>query len=148
MNWRQWFALLFFFILYLLLGGVVFMFFESPEEEIRSRELSNLRNVIYGLYFLFFCQNRHTSLITIDIRRHSFRSTDKLIMCETNVTNEIDLVGREEVWIQIAEQINQPTLINNRLVPPKKWTLYNSFFVAVTVASTIGTVCSIFIVIF
>lgn len=69
-------------------------------------------------------------------------------MCETNGTNEIDLVGREEVWIQIAEQINQPTLINNHSVPPKKWTLYNSFFVAVTVASTIGSVCSIFIVIF
>ncbi|EFX86381.1 hypothetical protein DAPPUDRAFT_98013 [Daphnia pulex] len=48
MNWRQWFALLFFFILYLLLGAVVFMFFESPEEEIRSQELGNLRNVIYG----------------------------------------------------------------------------------------------------
>jgi hypothetical protein len=70
MNWRQWFALLFFFVLYLLLGGVVFMFLESPEEEIRSKELGNLRNVIYGLYFLFFWQSRYISLKIIDIRRH------------------------------------------------------------------------------
>jgi len=59
MNWRQWFALLFIFILYLLLGGVVFMFFESPEEEIRLKELSLLKNVIYGLYFLFFCKSQY-----------------------------------------------------------------------------------------
>lgn len=64
---------------------------------------------------------------------------DKLIACDKNTTS-IDLSKREEVWIQIAEQINQPALINHRSVPPKKWTLYNSFFVAVTVASTIGKI--------
>ncbi len=70
---------------------------------------------------------------------------DKLITCDKNTTS-IDLSKREDVWIKIAEQINQPALINNRSVPPKKWTLYNSFFVAVTVASTIGKkICSSFI---
>lgn len=51
MNGRQWFALLFLFIVYLLLGAVVFMVIESSGEEDRLQELSNLKNVIHGLYF-------------------------------------------------------------------------------------------------
>lgn len=63
-------------------------------------------------------------------------------MCETNVTNKVDLVEREKLWIQIAEQINQPALINNHPELPQKWNFYNSFFVAVTIATTIGRLSS------
>ncbi|XP_059350433.1 uncharacterized protein LOC130685524 isoform X2 [Daphnia carinata] len=86
------------------------MLIESPEEEDRLQELSSLKNVIH----------------------------EKLIACDGNVINPVHLAGREEMWAHIAEQINQPGLIHNGSLPPKKWTLYNSFFVAVTVASTIG----------
>lgn len=110
MNGKEWFALLFFFIAYLLFGGVVFMLIESPDEEVRLQELNSLKNMIQ----------------------------DKLIACEGNVINPVDLAGRAEMWAHIAEQINQPGLIHNGSIPSKKWTLYNSFFVAVTVASTIG----------
>lgn len=71
MNLRQWFALLFLFVLYLLLGGVVFVLFESPEEEIRSKELNHLKNVIYGLYFPLLHQNRYLIYIC-DIKRYLF----------------------------------------------------------------------------
>lgn len=57
--------------------------------------------------------------------------------------NPVDLAGRAEMWAHIAGQINQPGLIHNGSIPSKKWTLYNSFFVAVTVASTIGSRCAI-----
>ena len=48
MSWRQWLALLMLFIIYLLVGGVVFMQIESPEEELRLKELMDLKQVIYG----------------------------------------------------------------------------------------------------
>ena len=81
-----------------------------------------------------------SAFISLTLRHlvNCFWFTDKLIMCETNVTNAVDLVEREKLWIQIAEQINQPALINNHPEPPKKWNFYNSFFVAVTIATTIG----------
>jgi len=61
---------------------------------------------------------------------------DELISCDENQT-VADFQRRETHWIEIANIINQPLLIKNGTTP-KKWTLYNSFFVAMTVASTIG----------
>jgi len=61
---------------------------------------------------------------------------DELIVCGANQTVE-DFERRELHWIEIATFINQPLLIRNGTAV-KKWTFYNSFFVAMTAASTIG----------
>lgn len=63
-------------------------------------------------------------------------SLDELITCGANQSTE-DAKRREMHWIEIATIIDQPLLIKNGTAV-KKWTLYNSFFVAMTVASTIG----------
>ena len=61
---------------------------------------------------------------------------DELIFCSDNQTSE-ETAARENTWIEIANFLDEPLLIKNGTVQ-KKWTLYNSFFVAMTVVSTIG----------
>lgn len=61
------------------------------------------------------------------------RYLDELI-----ASDAVNQTEREEIWIRIAEMINQPTLIRNGSLPNKKWSVYNSFFVAVTAVTTIG----------
>ena len=48
------------------------------------------------------------------------------------------VASREDTWAKVAHWIEQPELIRNATHPAKVWTFYNSFFVAVTAASTIG----------
>lgn len=59
---------------------------------------------------------------------------DELITCRVNDTFE----RREQTWIQISQLINQPILVRNSSIPDNKWSIYNSFFVAVTAVTTIG----------
>ena len=142
MSWRQWLVLLGLFLFYLLFGGVVFMLIEAPEEELRLKELKSIKDVIYGLLQLWYIFIRLLIIASNFIVWLFALNLDKLITCNKNATH-VDLKEREGLWIQIAEQINQPALTNSHSNPPKKWTLYNSFFVAVTVASTIGNFCSL-----
>ena len=58
----------------------------------------------------------------------------ELIMCDSRGTP----ASREDTWAKVAHWIEQPELIRNATHPAKVWTFYNSFFVAVTAASTIG----------
>lgn len=55
MNRTQWILLAAVFGLYLLFGAVVIMHLEAPAEEANLDELHDLRNVIYGFYFVLFC---------------------------------------------------------------------------------------------
>lgn len=71
-------------------------------------------------------------------------TTEDLIGSTGNGTNDDETERREAAWIRIAEALNQPHLLRNNTLPEKKWTLFNSFFVAVTVASTIGKPSSAF----
>lgn len=118
------------YIVYLLFGGFVFMLIESPEDDTRLQETSDLKQLIYGKIYVGF------SFLYNHIANFSIFA-EKLITCDDSKINN-SLNDREELWIQIADKISQPHLILNGSETPKKWTIYNSFFVAVTVASTIG----------
>lgn len=96
------------FILYVILGGIVFMLLESPEEQIKRKEiaiiLNNFTEHIKRLNHANFTEQNFRLLL------------HQLLVAQNN--NLIDNFGNQ-----------QP--INN-------WSFINSFFFAITVITTVG----------
>ncbi|KAI2805324.1 hypothetical protein BLOT_004320 [Blomia tropicalis] len=96
------------FILYVIFGGLIFMLLESPEEQIKRKELETILNE----FSVHIKQLNHSR-----ISEHYIRTMiHKLLVAQDN--NLIDSFG------------NQSQYIN--------WSFINSFFFAITVTTTIG----------
>lgn len=131
--------MLVFFIVCLAVAGVVLEAVEAPKEKLRLQQLEKLRNEIYGS-----CNFKSICFVQLKCNTTTLLASEDLIGRRENGTNDEDIQERENAWRRIAEELNLAHLIRNNNLPENRWTLYNSFFVAFTAASTIGKIkCTI-----